>query len=157
MLRMRVKKHWRKILPDHRERLKLIVYCMYFDLYNIFHQMNHLFHPLVWRKWSCKLSDKKRSKCLFILMKILLRNFAATYLVFTCTVMSPLLFLLRHTVRYSLSQLCTVMVKHETPDRWPALFTLLTESTSSTNPQDRQVEITWKWIKLLSWSIIGGY
>ncbi|KAF5902711.1 importin-4, partial [Clarias magur] len=44
-----------------------------------------------------------------------------------------------HTVRYSLAQLSAVMVKHETPDRWPALFTLLTESTSSNNPQDRQV------------------
>lgn len=31
------------------------------------------------------------------------------------------------------------MVKHETPDRWPALLTLLNQSTHSTNPQDRQV------------------
>ncbi|TSL82486.1 Importin-4 [Bagarius yarrelli] len=64
MLRLRVKKHWKKITPDHRER---------------------------------------------------------------------------HTVRYSLSQLGAVMVKHETPDRWPALFTLLTESTNSNNPHDRQM------------------
>uniref|UniRef100_A0A673XPJ2 Importin 4 n=1 Tax=Salmo trutta TaxID=8032 RepID=A0A673XPJ2_SALTR len=45
----------------------------------------------------------------------------------------------RHTVRHSLSQLSAVMVKHETPDRWPALFTLLNQSTKSNNPMDRQV------------------
>ncbi|KAG9356003.1 hypothetical protein JZ751_000847 [Albula glossodonta] len=45
----------------------------------------------------------------------------------------------RHTVRHSLSQLSAVMVKHETPDRWPALLTLLNQSTKSENPQDRQV------------------
>uniref|UniRef100_A0AAR2JUY3 TOG domain-containing protein n=1 Tax=Pygocentrus nattereri TaxID=42514 RepID=A0AAR2JUY3_PYGNA len=45
----------------------------------------------------------------------------------------------RHVVRHSLSQLSAVMVKHETPDRWPALLTLLNESTKSNNPQDRQV------------------
>lgn len=45
----------------------------------------------------------------------------------------------RHTVQHSLSQLCAVMVKHETPDRWPALLQLLSESTKSTNPKDRQV------------------
>uniref|UniRef100_A0A673VZ38 Importin 4 n=1 Tax=Salmo trutta TaxID=8032 RepID=A0A673VZ38_SALTR len=44
-----------------------------------------------------------------------------------------------HTVRHSLSQLSAVMVKHETPDRWPALFTLLNQSTKSNNPTDRQV------------------
>ncbi|KAJ8272903.1 hypothetical protein GJAV_G00094810 [Gymnothorax javanicus] len=44
-----------------------------------------------------------------------------------------------HTVRYSLSQLSAVLVKHETPDRWPALLTLLNQSTKSDNPQDRQV------------------
>ncbi|KAI1902156.1 hypothetical protein AGOR_G00041800 [Albula goreensis] len=44
-----------------------------------------------------------------------------------------------HTVRHSLSQLSAVMVKHETPDRWPALLTLLNQSTKSENPQDRQV------------------
>uniref|UniRef100_A0A8C1C8X9 Importin 4 n=1 Tax=Cyprinus carpio carpio TaxID=630221 RepID=A0A8C1C8X9_CYPCA len=64
MLRMRVRKHWKKISPDHRER---------------------------------------------------------------------------HTVRHSLSQLCAVLVKHETPDRWPALLALLNQSTKSNNPQDRQV------------------
>uniref|UniRef100_A0A8C5AUX8 Importin 4 n=1 Tax=Gadus morhua TaxID=8049 RepID=A0A8C5AUX8_GADMO len=64
MLRMRVKKHWKKISPDHRES---------------------------------------------------------------------------HTVRHSLSQLSAVMVKHETPDRWPALLELLNQSTKSNNPQDRQV------------------
>ncbi|KAB5586574.1 hypothetical protein PHYPO_G00003290 [Pangasianodon hypophthalmus] len=78
MLRMRVKKHWRKIIPDHRESLKEVVL-------QAFRQETE------------------------------------------------------HTVRYSLSQLTAVMVKHETPDRWPALFTLLTESTNSNNPQDRQV------------------
>ncbi|XP_036374883.1 importin-4-like [Megalops cyprinoides] len=44
-----------------------------------------------------------------------------------------------HTVRHSLSQLSAVLVKHETPDRWPALLTLLNQSTKSDNPQDRQV------------------
>ncbi|KAG7335643.1 hypothetical protein KOW79_000336 [Hemibagrus wyckioides] len=78
MLRMRVKKHWKKISPDHRESLKQVVL-------QAFQQETE------------------------------------------------------HTVRYSLSQLSAVMVKHETPDRWPALFRLLTESTSSNNPQDRQV------------------
>lgn len=46
---------------------------------------------------------------------------------------------LRHTVRHSLAQLSAVLVKHETPDRWPALLTLLNQSTKSNNPQDRQV------------------
>lgn len=46
---------------------------------------------------------------------------------------------IRHTVRHSLSQLSAVLVKHETPDRWPALLTLLNQSTKSNNPQDRQV------------------
>lgn len=44
-----------------------------------------------------------------------------------------------HSVRHSLSQLSAIMVKHETPDRWPALLALLNESTKSSNPQDRQV------------------
>ncbi|KAG7455466.1 hypothetical protein MATL_G00257020 [Megalops atlanticus] len=44
-----------------------------------------------------------------------------------------------HMVRHSLSQLSAVLVKHETPDRWPALLTLLNQSTKSDNPQDRQV------------------
>ncbi|KAM4543425.1 importin-4 [Fundulus diaphanus] len=44
-----------------------------------------------------------------------------------------------HKVQHSLSQLCAVMVKHETPDRWPALLQLLTQSTKSTNPHDRQI------------------
>ncbi|KAI3355136.1 hypothetical protein L3Q82_018012 [Scortum barcoo] len=44
-----------------------------------------------------------------------------------------------HTVQHSLSQLCAVMVKHETPDRWPALLQLLNQSTKSSNPHDRQV------------------
>uniref|UniRef100_A0AAX7SQK7 IPO4/5-like TPR repeats domain-containing protein n=1 Tax=Astatotilapia calliptera TaxID=8154 RepID=A0AAX7SQK7_ASTCA len=48
-------------------------------------------------------------------------------------------FLCRHTVQHSLSQLCAVMVKHETPDRWPALLQLLNQSTKSSNPHDRQV------------------
>ncbi|XP_062377201.1 importin-4 isoform X1 [Sardina pilchardus] len=78
MLRMRVKKHWKKISPDHRESLKAVVL-------QAFQQETE------------------------------------------------------HTVRHSLSQLSAVMVKHETPDRWPALLTLLNQSTHSTNPQDRQV------------------
>ncbi|KAM4718344.1 importin-4 [Anableps anableps] len=44
-----------------------------------------------------------------------------------------------HKVQHSLSQLCAVMVKHETPDRWPALLQLLNQSTKSTNPRDRQI------------------
>uniref|UniRef100_A0A8C7WZC6 Importin 4 n=1 Tax=Oryzias sinensis TaxID=183150 RepID=A0A8C7WZC6_9TELE len=44
-----------------------------------------------------------------------------------------------HTVQHALSQLCAVMVKHETPDRWPALLQLLNQATKSTNPHDRQV------------------
>uniref|UniRef100_A0A8C7HI55 Importin 4 n=1 Tax=Oncorhynchus kisutch TaxID=8019 RepID=A0A8C7HI55_ONCKI len=78
MLRMRVKKHWKKISPDHRESLKAVVL-------KAFQQETE------------------------------------------------------HTVRHSLSQLSAVMVKHETPDRWPALFTLLNQSTKSNNPMDRQV------------------
>ncbi|CAL8321076.1 unnamed protein product [Boreogadus saida] len=78
MLRMRVKKHWKKISPDHRESLKVVVLQAF-----------------------TQESD--------------------------------------HTVRHSLSQLSAVMVKHETPDRWPALLELLNQSTKSNNPQDRQV------------------
>ncbi|CAL8311802.1 unnamed protein product [Merluccius merluccius] len=78
MLRMRVKKHWKKISPDHRESLKAVVLQAF-----------------------TQESD--------------------------------------HTVRHSLSQLSAVMVKHETPDRWPALLQLLNQSTKSNNPQERQV------------------
>uniref|UniRef100_A0A8C9U2N3 Importin 4 n=1 Tax=Scleropages formosus TaxID=113540 RepID=A0A8C9U2N3_SCLFO len=46
---------------------------------------------------------------------------------------------LRHFVRHSLSQLSAVLVKHESPERWPALLTVLNQSTKSPNPQDRQV------------------
>ncbi|XP_041717455.1 importin-4 isoform X2 [Coregonus clupeaformis] len=77
MLRMRVKKHWKKISPDHRESLKAVVL-------QAFQQETE------------------------------------------------------HAVRHSLSQLSAVMVKHETPDRWPALFALLNQSTKSNNPTDRQ-------------------
>lgn len=78
MLRMRVKKHWRKISPDHRESIKAVV----------------------------------------------LQAFTQES---------------EHMVRHSLSQLSGVLVKHETPDRWPALLQLLNQSTKSNNPQDRQV------------------
>ncbi|XP_051538704.1 importin-4-like [Myxocyprinus asiaticus] len=78
MLRMRVRKHWKKISPDHRESLKAVVL-------QAFQQETE------------------------------------------------------HTVRHSLSQLSAVLVKHETPDRWPALLSLLNQSTKSNNPQDRQV------------------
>ncbi|XP_054622268.1 importin-4 isoform X1 [Dunckerocampus dactyliophorus] len=44
-----------------------------------------------------------------------------------------------HTVQHSLSQLCAVMVKHETPDSWPALLQLLNQATESVDPHDRQV------------------
>lgn len=78
MLRLRVKKHWKKINPNDRESLKAVV----------------------------------------------LQAFMQET---------------EHTVQHSLSQLCAVMVKHETPDRWPALLELLNQSTKSSNPQDRQV------------------
>ncbi|XP_071341870.1 importin-4 [Trachinotus anak] len=78
MLRLRVKKHWKKINPNDRESLKVVV----------------------------------------------LQAFMQET---------------EHTVQHSLSQLCAVMVKHETPDRWPALLQLLNQSTKSSNPHDRQV------------------
>ncbi|XP_034416059.1 importin-4 isoform X1 [Cyclopterus lumpus] len=78
MLRLRVKKHWKKISPEDRESLKAGV------------------------------------------LQVLMQE--------------P-----EHTVQHSLSQLCAVMVKHETPDRWPALLQLLNESTKSSNPHVRQV------------------
>ncbi|XP_067291092.1 importin-4 [Pseudorasbora parva] len=78
MLRMRVRKHWKKISPDHRESLKAVV-----------------------------LQALQQET--------------------------------EHTVRHALSQLSAVLVKHETPDRWPALLTLLNQSTKSNNSQDRQV------------------
>lgn len=78
MLRMRVKKHWKKISPDHRESLKAVVL-------QAFQQETE------------------------------------------------------HTVRHSISQLSAVLVKHETPESWPALLTLLNQSTKSNNPKDRQV------------------
>uniref|UniRef100_G3NCB2 Importin 4 n=1 Tax=Gasterosteus aculeatus aculeatus TaxID=481459 RepID=G3NCB2_GASAC len=78
MLRLRVKKHWKKISPEDRESLKAVVL-------QVFMQETE------------------------------------------------------HTVQHSLSQLCAVMVKHETPDRWPALLQLLNQATKSSNPRDRQV------------------
>ncbi|KAJ8413236.1 hypothetical protein AAFF_G00092320 [Aldrovandia affinis] len=45
----------------------------------------------------------------------------------------------RHTVRHSISQLSVMLVKHESPDRWPALLALLNQSSKSTSSQDRQV------------------
>uniref|UniRef100_A0A4W6FYR2 Importin 4 n=1 Tax=Lates calcarifer TaxID=8187 RepID=A0A4W6FYR2_LATCA len=78
MLRMRVKKHWKKISPNDRESLKGVVLQAF-------------------------MQESE------------------------------------HTVQHSLSQLCAVMVKHETPDRWPALLQLLSQSTKSSNPHDRQV------------------
>ncbi|CAN9506252.1 unnamed protein product [Ophioblennius macclurei] len=78
MLRLRVKKHWKKINPNDRESLKAVV----------------------------------------------LQAFMQET---------------EHTVQHSLSQLCAVMVKHETPDRWPALLELLNQSTKSSNAHDRQV------------------
>ncbi|KAL6098020.1 ipo4 [Pungitius sinensis] len=78
MLRLRVKKHWKKICPEDRESLKAVVL-------QVFMQETE------------------------------------------------------HTVQHSLSQLCAVMIKHETPDRWPALLQLLNQATKSSNPRDRQV------------------
>lgn len=78
MLRLRVKKHWKKISPNDRESLKTVV----------------------------------------------LQAFMQEA---------------EHTVQHSISQLCAVMVRHETPDRWPALLQLLNQSTKSSNPNDRQV------------------
>uniref|UniRef100_A0A8C1C6R0 Importin 4 n=1 Tax=Cyprinus carpio carpio TaxID=630221 RepID=A0A8C1C6R0_CYPCA len=61
------------------------------------------------------------------------------------------------------SQLCAVLVKHETPDRWPALLALLNQSTKSNNPQDRQVtlvnllqEIVYKVGLLLLSKVVGS-
>ncbi|KAF7667322.1 hypothetical protein LDENG_00067550 [Lucifuga dentata] len=78
MLRMFVKKQWKKISLDHRESLKAVV----------------------------------------------LQAFTQET---------------EHTVRHSLSQLSAAIVKHETPNRWPALLQLLNASTKSTNPHDRPV------------------
>ncbi|XP_077411011.1 importin-4 isoform X2 [Vanacampus margaritifer] len=78
MLRLRVKKQWRKISPPDRESLKAVV----------------------------------------------LQAFMQET---------------EHQVQHSLSQLCAMMVKHETPDSWPALLQLLNQSTKSANPHDRQV------------------
>ncbi|KAM8823582.1 importin-4 [Spinachia spinachia] len=78
MLRLRVKKHWKKISPEDRESLKAVVL-------QVFMQETE------------------------------------------------------HTVQHSLSQLCAVMIKHETPDRWSALLQLLNQATKSSNPRDRQV------------------
>lgn len=78
MLRMRVKKHWKKISDDDRESLKAVI----------------------------------------------LQAFMQET---------------EHIVLHSLSQLCAVMVKHETPDRWPALLQLLNQATKSSNPNDRRV------------------
>ncbi|XP_072306686.1 importin-4 [Eucyclogobius newberryi] len=78
MLRLRVKKHWKKISPNDRESLK-------------------------------------------------------------AGVLQAFMQETEHTVQHSLSQLCAVMVKHETPDRWPALLQLLNQATKSDNPHDRQV------------------
>ncbi|XP_040023812.2 importin-4 [Gasterosteus aculeatus] len=78
MLRLRVKKHWKKISPEDRESLKAVV------------------------------------------LQVFMQE-------------------AEHTVQHSLSQLCAVMVKHETPDRWPALLQLLNQATKSSNPRDRQV------------------
>uniref|UniRef100_A0A7N8X579 Importin 4 n=1 Tax=Mastacembelus armatus TaxID=205130 RepID=A0A7N8X579_9TELE len=78
MLRLRVKKHWKKISPNDRECLKAVV----------------------------------------------LQAFMQET---------------EHAVQHSISQLCAVLVKHETPDRWPALLQLLNQSTKSSNPHDRQV------------------
>ncbi|XP_076017261.1 importin-4 [Genypterus blacodes] len=78
MLRMLVKKQWKKLSPDHRESVKAVV----------------------------------------------LQAFTQET---------------EHTVRHSLSQLSAAMVKHETPESWPALLQLLSQSTKSTNPHDRQV------------------
>uniref|UniRef100_A0A3P9JT31 Importin 4 n=1 Tax=Oryzias latipes TaxID=8090 RepID=A0A3P9JT31_ORYLA len=77
-LRLKVKKHWKKINPNDRESLKAVVLQAFMQETD-------------------------------------------------------------HTVQHALSQLCAVMVKHETPDRWPALLQLLNQATKSTNPHDRQV------------------
>ncbi|XP_016301547.1 importin-4-like isoform X2 [Sinocyclocheilus anshuiensis] len=86
MLRMRVRKHWKKISPDHRESLKAVV-----------------------------LQALQQET--------------------------------EHTVRHSLSQLSAVLVKHETPDRWPALLALLNQSTKAvTHRIDR-----WSFYCLAKW------
>ncbi|KAK7881600.1 hypothetical protein WMY93_030009 [Mugilogobius chulae] len=80
MLRLRVKKHWKKISPNDRESLKAVV----------------------------------------------LQAFMQET---------------EHSVQHSLSQLCALMVKHETPDRWPALLQLLNQATKSGNAHDRQTQM----------------
>ncbi|XP_077365425.1 importin-4 [Festucalex cinctus] len=78
MLRLRVKKQWRKISPPDRESLKAVVLQAFMQ--------------------------------------------------------EP-----DHQVQHSLSQLCAMIVKHETPESWPALLELLNQSTKSVNPRDRQI------------------
>ncbi|XP_061096746.1 importin-4-like [Conger conger] len=43
------------------------------------------------------------------------------------------------SVHHSISQLSAMLVKHEFPERWPALLALLNQSSKSTSSQDRQV------------------
>lgn len=78
MLRLRVKKRWKKINPNDRESLKAVVLQAF-------------------------MQESE------------------------------------HTVQHSLSQLCAMMVKHETPDHWPALLQLLNQAIKSSNPNDRRV------------------
>ncbi|KAJ8374895.1 hypothetical protein SKAU_G00054750 [Synaphobranchus kaupii] len=44
-------------------------------------------------------------------------------------------------VRHSISQLSAMLVKHESPERWPALLALLNQSPNSTSSQDRQLDL----------------
>ncbi|KAG5850963.1 hypothetical protein ANANG_G00087950 [Anguilla anguilla] len=44
-------------------------------------------------------------------------------------------------VRHSISQLSAMLVKHESPEHWPALLALLNQSCKSISSQDRQVDL----------------
>jgi len=107
-----------------------------------------------WKLWCCKPSCRKQSKHFdvfdgaattmrvsdyWITYSMLLYTLYVWNIMSWCVSHVPLL--CRHTVQHSISQLCAVMVKHETPDRWPALLQLLNQSTKSTNPHDRQVHL----------------
>ncbi|XP_051883850.1 importin-4 [Pristis pectinata] len=44
-----------------------------------------------------------------------------------------------HKVRHSVAQLAAIIVKHETPEKWPQLLQFITQWTKSSNPGERQV------------------
>ncbi|GCC40292.1 hypothetical protein chiPu_0024048, partial [Chiloscyllium punctatum] len=44
-----------------------------------------------------------------------------------------------HKVRHSVAQLAAIIVKHETPEKWPQLLQFITQWTKSSVPEERQV------------------